>query len=173
MTVRRSLFAVGIAAALLAGTGSVGAPADARPRPGRFLVGGDVEQPLKLSVADLAALPQQTVQVTFQAGSATETHTYTGPLLLDVLNLAAPTFDPAIKNDKLRHFVTVTGSDGYRVVVAWGEFDPDFEAKPLLLATTEDGASLADVGPRLVVPGDHRGGRYVTNVVNVRLAPMR
>jgi molybdopterin-dependent oxidoreductase-like protein protein len=173
MTVRRSLLALGVATALLAGTGSVSSPADARPRPGQFSVGGDVEQTLNLTVADLEALPQQTLEVTFQSGSTTETHTCTGPLLLDVLNLATPTFDPAIKNDKLRHFVAVTGSEGYRVVIAWGEFDPDFEAKTLLLATTEDGVSLADAGPRLVVPGDRRGGRYVTNVVTIRLAPMR
>jgi hypothetical protein len=40
----------------------------------------------------------------------------------------------------------------------------------VLLATTQDGVSLADQGPRLVVPGDTAGGRYVTGVVKVRLS---
>ena len=31
-----------------------------------------------------------------------------------------------------------------------------------------DGASLAEVGPRIVVTGDIRGGRYVSNVVSAR-----
>jgi hypothetical protein len=91
------------------------------------------------------------------------------PLLLDVLNLAHPDFDPTIKNDFLAHVVTATGSDGYRATVAWGEFDPGFEAKQILVAITEDGAALGDAGPRLVVPGDMRGGRYVSDVVSLKL----
>jgi hypothetical protein len=150
----------------------VTARASAHDAPGRFVVKGDVEHHLKLHVADLAMLPQQTMTVTFLAGSAPQTHTYTGVLLLDLLNMAGPKFDPAIKNDSLRHSVSVAGSDGYRMVVAWGEFDPNFEAKHILVAETEDGVSLQDAGPRLVVPGDSRGGRYVTNVVTIRLAPV-
>jgi len=155
--------------ALLAGTAAVAG--DAADKPGRFVVSGDVEHRLKLHVSDLVKLPQQMLTVSFLAGNGYQTHTYTGPLLLDVLNLAGPAFDPSIKNDKLRHYVVVTGSDGYQVVVAWGEFDPGFEAKQILLAATEDGGSLADTGPRLVVPADIHGGRYVTNVVSVRLRP--
>jgi hypothetical protein len=40
---------------------------------------------------------------------------------------------------------------------------------PILLAFAEDGESLAAEGPRLVVPGDIRGGRYVFGVETVRL----
>lgn len=136
---------------------------------GSFVVTGAVAQRLRLDVADLQALPSRTVGVTFRSGSGVEHHTYVGPRLFDVLAKAGPQFDPAIKNDKLRHFVSVTASDGYRVLVAYGEIDPDFEAKDVLLATSEDGRSLATDGPRLVVPGDSRGGRYVTNVVRVFL----
>ncbi len=60
---------------------------------------------------------------------------------------------------------------GYEVVVVWGEFDPDFGAKPLLVAITQDGVALGDAGPRLVVPGDTRAGRYVSDIVTIRLAP--
>jgi hypothetical protein len=42
--------------------------------------------------------------------------------------------------------------------VAWGEIDPDFANKSVLLAVTQDGQSLADTGPRLVVPGDGEAG---------------
>jgi len=168
--IRRILLGVLATIALVAGIWTVNGTATASDRPGRFVVKGDVQHRLKLRAADLAVLPQQSLQVTFQAGTSTQTHTYTGPLLLDVLNLAVPQFDPTIKNDKLRHYVAVRGSDGYEVVAAWGEFDPGFEGKKMLLATTEDGVSLADAGPRLVVPGDARGGRYVTNVVTVQLA---
>jgi hypothetical protein len=141
------------------------------PAAGSFVVTGNVQHGLRLSVADLAAMPnQQTVEVSYRAGTGTEHHVFTGPLLLDVLTAAAPNFDPAIKNDKLRHYVSVTASDAYQALVAYGELDPSFENKQILLATTQDGVSLADQGPRLVVPGDIAGGRYVTGVVKVKIS---
>jgi hypothetical protein len=140
------------------------------PAPGSFVVAGDVEHRLRLSVADLATMAgQRTVDVTYRAGAATEHHVFTGPLLLDVLARAVPRFDPAITNDRLRDFVSVTASDGYQALVAYGEIDPAFENKQVLLATTQDGVSLANQGPRLVLPGDGAGGRYVSGVVQVRI----
>src|SRR4051794_27617491 len=140
------------------------------PAAGSFVVTGNVQQRLRLSVADLAAMDnQQSVDVTYRAAGGTEHHVFTGPLLLDVLARAVPRFDPAIKNDKLRHYVSVTASDAYQALVAYGEIDPSFENKKILLAVTQDGASLAEQGPRLLVPGDVAGGRYVTGVVKVRL----
>jgi DMSO/TMAO reductase YedYZ molybdopterin-dependent catalytic subunit len=140
------------------------------PAAGSFAVTGDVQHKLRLSVADLAAMPdQQTVAVTYSAAGAPENHVFTGPRLRDVLASAVPKFDPAIKNDKLRHYVSVTASDGYQALVGYGELDPSFENKQVLLAVTQDGISLADQGPRLVVPGDVAGGRYVTGVVTVKL----
>lgn len=137
---------------------------------GTFVVNGNVQHKLRLNVSTLAALPnQQTVKVSFRAGGAPEEHTFTGPLLVDVLAKAGPRFDAAIKNDKLRHYVSVTASDAYQALVAYGEIDPSFENKKILLAVTQDGVSLADQGPRLVVPGDGAGGRYVTGVVKVNL----
>jgi DMSO/TMAO reductase YedYZ molybdopterin-dependent catalytic subunit len=139
--------------------------------PGSFAVTGNVRQPpLRLSVADLAAMPaQQTVTVTYSAAGAPESHVFTGPRLRDVLASAVPKLDPAVKNDKLRHYVSVTASDGYQALVGYGELDPSFENKSILLAVTQDGASLAGQGPRLVVPGDTAGGRYVSDVTSVVL----
>lgn len=80
-----------------------------------------------------------------------------------------PHFDPAIKNDKLRYYVSVSATDDYRALVAYGEIDPGFENKEVLLATSQDSQPLTAGGPRLVVPGDVSGGRYVTNVNRVFL----
>jgi hypothetical protein len=142
---------------------SVGLPA------GKVLLIGDIDHPQILDVNALRKLPAQTVEVTFKTGSGDQHHVYVGPLLLDVLTQAGPKFDPAIKNDKLRHFISVSATDGYRVLVAYGEIDPNFENKQVLLATSEDGRALDADGPRLVVPGDIAGGRYVTNVNRVFL----
>jgi len=131
-------------------------------------IDGAVSETLTLTADDLAGLDQQTQTVSFLSGSGYQTHIYEGPLLIDVLDLAAPAFDPDVKNDKLGHTIIVTASDGYVAAVAWGEIDPDFEGKPMLLATTEDGQPLTD-GPRLTAPGDSHGGRYVSGVVSLTL----
>src|SRR5262245_58435824 len=88
-----ALAAVGL---LAAGSGAA-VKARSNLKPGTIVVDGAVATRLKLTVADLAALPQKSLTVTFRAGSVTETHTERGPLLLDVLALAGPTFDPAVK----------------------------------------------------------------------------
>jgi hypothetical protein len=158
-----------VATGVAGATGTPEAPALKAGSPGTFDIVGNVKQKLVLNTAVLSKLPSKTLTVTFQAGSQTETHTFTGPLLRDVLDLAGPQFDAAVKNDRLRHYISVTGSDGYQVLVAWGEIDPDFANQNILLATTQDGVSLAGEGPRLVVPSDGRGGRYVSGVARVRL----
>ncbi|MEV4629944.1 molybdopterin-dependent oxidoreductase [Micromonospora sp. NPDC049523] len=136
-------------------------------------VDGAVARRLQLTHADLARLPQQTITLTYQSGSGSQTHTYTGPLLLDVLDRAQPRFDAQIKNHKLRHVVTATGSDRYQAAFAWGEIDPDFEGKTVLVAITEDGQPAADGRPRVVVPGDKHGGRYVSSLVSLHLSAPR
>lgn len=134
-----------------------------------FRVVGQVADRLRLHVDDLKAYPVHTVDVTFQAGTATQQHHYVGALLTDVLATAQPRFDPTIKNDQLNFWVSATGSDDYSALVAYGEIDPGFGARQVLLAYQEDGNDLCTSGPRLVVPGDVKGGRYVSNVVKVRV----
>lgn len=51
--------------------------------------------------------------------------------------------------------------------MAWAELDPDFSGKKVLLAVSQDGDRLDEQGPRLVVPGDVKGGRYVSGVVRL------
>src|SRR5262249_53081291 len=100
------------------------------PRPaGSIIITGELEDRVFLTFEELSALPLtlHELSVTFKAGSATETHVFTGFLLLDVLNLLHPQFDPDVKNDKLRFYVSATGTDDYQAIVAWGELDPDFE----------------------------------------------
>jgi DMSO/TMAO reductase YedYZ molybdopterin-dependent catalytic subunit len=143
------------------------AQAGSSSRPvGSVIITGEVEDRGLLTFDQFEALPlqKQTVSVTFQSGQSQEDHTFTGFLLYDVLNYFNPEFDPDVKNDKLRFYVSATGTDGYQAIVAWGEFDPGFENKPILLAVTQDGESLSQTGVRLVVPDDIRGGRSVSFV---------
>jgi hypothetical protein len=134
-----------------------------------FRLGGRVAQPLRLTTNDLRRYPVHSVDVTFQAGSASQTHHEVGALLTDVVASAGPSFDPAIKNDALRFWVQAVGSDDYSALVSWGEIDPSFGARPVLLSYEEDGADLCASGPRLIVPGDIKGGRDVSDVVRIRV----
>ncbi|GAA4183083.1 molybdopterin-binding oxidoreductase [Streptosporangium oxazolinicum] len=132
-------------------------------------VRGDVAHPRSFTLARLRSLPQHTVRVRYQSSRGTEKHTFTGPLLGDVLALTKPRLDAETKNDQLRFFVAATGSDGYRAIVSLSELDPAFSGKKVLLAVSQDGASLDAEGPRLVVPGDVKGGRYVSGVVHLHV----
>jgi hypothetical protein len=65
-------------------------------------------------------------------------------------------------------------TDNYEVIVAFGEFNPHFEAKQVLIAYADNGQPLTDTGfARLVVPNDIAGGRYVSNVDLIALNPPR
>lgn len=167
---RRTLVAlvtVAVAALLSPSASAATARPAHHPHAARVVVTGQVEHRRTYTVAGLRAFPQHTVAVTFTSGSGTEHHTFTGPLLTDVAAAAAPRFDPDVKNDQLRFFVAATGTDDYRALVSWGEIDPAFGAREVLLATSQDGAPLDAEGPRLVVPGDIKGGRYVSTVDQV------
>ena len=116
--------------------------------------------PAQLSVASLRALPPSTATVHGEGGAATQ---FSGPTLWSVLQQAGavqPNF-----HKRVDQVVTITGLDGYSVSLGLGEIDPEFENKPVILATERDGAAL-DV-PRLAVPDDKRPGRSVRDVANI------
>src|SRR5262249_26038110 len=138
-----------------------------------FSVDGLVQAPRTFTIDDLQSLPAQSVDVEFASGNTREKHTYRGPLLVDVLNATRPMFDASKRNDNLRWFAVVHATDGYEAVIAWGEIDPGFGAKKVLVAYEADGKPLADADgmARLVVPGDQRGGRYVSQIDAILVRP--
>jgi hypothetical protein len=127
-------------------------------------VAGAVQHPETLSADDLRKLPPVSVSISFETDKGAESASYTGALLWNVVAAAVPVDAPG-KNTKLRHTILVTGRDGYAVAISEGEIDPAFEGKSVLLAYDKDGTALD--GVRLVVPGDHHGGRAVRDVVRI------
>jgi hypothetical protein len=109
-----------------------------------------------LTAAQLAALPSETLQVSFQAGTTPQTHTEIGPSLGTVLRAAH------VRSD-LNTWVAGVGSDAYVAVVTPAE--QWVGQRPLQISLNEDGAALAE--PRLVVDGDVKGGRYVSDLVDL------
>jgi hypothetical protein len=100
---------------------------------------------------DLAALKQVTFSGSFNSMSGRQTHRWTGPLLLDVLDKAGMTDAPG-KRTHMQHVILATGTDGYAAAIALGEIDPKGEGKQVIVALTQDGAPMK--APRLMVPQD-------------------
>lgn len=131
---------------------------------------GQVYNPLVLTQDSLKAnFAPQTLDVTYLSGEDRVSVTFTGAKLWDVIGAAQPNFNADVRNDKLSMYIVVTGTDGYQAVIAWGEIDPDWGNQPILLAYEANGAPLEGGALRLVVPGDKRGGRYVSGVTNISL----
>ena len=80
--------------------------------------------------------------------------------------------DPSIKNDELSKYVLATGTDGYEATFSLGELDPAFGGSDLadLIAFEANGAPLGTNGfARLIVPDDVKQGRWVSNLVDLRV----
>jgi molybdate transport system substrate-binding protein len=137
-----------------------------------FTVDGQVLNPLHVTVDDLGNnYSSQTLDVTYQSGEQTVSAAFTGVSLWQVISAAQPNLNADINNDRLSTFIVVTGSDGYQAVISWGEIDPEYGGQPILVAYEQNGEPIADEQGlmRLVVPGDVRGGRYVSGIVNISL----
>jgi hypothetical protein len=127
---------------------------------------GAVEDRGPITRAQLAALPQHNFTAHFQTAKGSSTHTYSGPLLLDVLKLAKPNFGPS-DSDVLRYVILVKATDGFTAALSWGEIEPKLENKHVMLALVQDGKQVTR--PGLVVPRDHFGGRYVYDISSISL----
>ncbi|MFJ8436771.1 molybdopterin-dependent oxidoreductase [Kitasatospora sp. NPDC094019] len=134
-------------------------------KPGEVRVGGEVDKPYTLTLADLRGMPQTSVTVTYTSAKGQQTHSFDGVPLHTVLTAAAPRFDASRKNGALRGVVAATGGGDYRAVFGWAELDPGFAKSQVLVAVSQDGVPLDDnAGPSLVVPQDTKGGRYVSEL---------
>ena len=109
-----------------------------------------------LSAALLAKLPAETLTVSFEGPGGVQTHTEVGPSLLEVL--AAARVWPTLNT-----WVAAVGDDNYVATVTPAE--QFVGGRPLQLSLSEDGVVLAQ--PRLVTDGDIKGGRYVSDVVDI------
>jgi DMSO/TMAO reductase YedYZ molybdopterin-dependent catalytic subunit len=154
-----------VSAASLAAQQSAGAPADSL----RLIAPN--HDPLRLSLADLKAMPH--VSATFHNSHTNADETYSGVRLADLLaKMGAPLGDQ-LRGKALANYVVATGSDGYQAVLALGEIDPSFHPGEVLIADAMDGKPLdAHSGPfKLVVTEDKRPARSVRNLVSIELKP--
>jgi len=132
-------------------------------------VGGAVTQPLALSLQDLAAMPRTKLK----AKEHDTEVTYEGVALLEILLKAGAPLGKQMHGKALASYVLVTARDGYRVVFALPELDPDFTdaARQIIVADTADGKPLPEKqGPlRIVVPQEKKGARWIRMVESIEV----
>jgi hypothetical protein len=109
-----------------------------------------------LTAAQLTALPPETLQASFLAGTTTTNVTEVGPSLDEVLRAAHVPLGVGT-------WVAGVGDDGYVAVVTPAE--QWVGGKYLQVSLNENGGALSE--PRLVVDGDIKGGRYVSGLVDL------
>ena len=147
--------------------GAAVAPATAVANEGvspSFTVSGAVARRATFDLAALKALPP----ITQTVGS----NTYTGVSLWTLLNDSTVGLKPdtALHNPMLSMYALVTGTDGYRAVVALGEIAPEFGNRPAIVAYSVNGAPLGRNGmARLVVTGDTKPGRAVARLAAIEV----
>ncbi|MBV9994081.1 MAG: molybdopterin-dependent oxidoreductase [Caulobacteraceae bacterium] len=120
-----------------------------------------------MTPARLADLPR--AEATLHEGA--KTSSYEGPTLTAILREARTPTGPRAHGAPMRAYVTVTGADGYAVVLSLAETDPEFRTGPVVLADKADGAPLdARQGPyRLVIGDDLKPWRAVRTVVRIEV----
>src|SRR5262245_29554335 len=104
-------------------------------------IAGAVQHPLHLGLAELQLKPRVDVEVSYITGHGEDHARFTGASLWALLTEAALA-DGQRRRDHLQRSILVTGRDGYAVLFAMGELDPDLEGKPIILAYQRDGATI-------------------------------
>jgi len=144
----------------------------------QFRLNGQVQNPARFRLVDLQYRPSSVVTVSYFSGSSGfVTNSYIGVPLINLLNDAVIITDNAAhRNDILRKYVVVSGTDCYEVIIAVADLLSNFGHQEVLIAfETGDGQPLdASEGmARLIVVNDKQGGRLVSNVdlITVRSAP--
>jgi hypothetical protein len=129
---------------------------------------GAVKEQLILDEALLKSLPEVAVDVTFETGQGKKSGHYSGVALWVLLEKAG-IVEQGGKNPNLRRTLLVTGRDGYQVALAFGEIDPHYEGKSVIVAYAGGDPPASPGALRLVVPGDLHGGRSVRDLATIEL----
>jgi DMSO/TMAO reductase YedYZ molybdopterin-dependent catalytic subunit len=139
--------------------------------PAALKVEGAVPTPLSLTSEDLAKMPRATAQLTADG----TTTTYEGVLLYDILVKAGWQFGRGMTGKPMASYLVATGKDGYEVVFALPEIDPQFSGAKVIIADKADGSALpAREQPfRVVAPEDKMHARSIYSLVKLEVVRLR
>ena len=131
-------------------------------------ISGEVTKPLTLQAADLKAMPHTDVTGKDRDGKE---HKYSGIPLVALLKQAGATVGGELRGENLSKYVIIKAIDGYEVLFALPELDPEFATRTIILADSVDGAPLpSGVGPyRVVVPDEKKPARWIREVKSIEV----
>jgi len=131
-------------------------------------VEGEVRTPLKLSIRDLKKFAP--IETTARDKEGVE-HAFKGVRMFDVLDSAGVTLGKELRGENLAKYILVKALDGYEVIFALPEIDPEFTDQTILLAYEVDGKLLPKgEGPfRLIVPEDKKHARWIREISAIKV----
>ena len=123
-----------------------------------------------LTAAQIAALPHVTINTKDHDTPAQ----FDGVPLAEILKLAGVETGK-MKGPQTTQALLIEAADGYKVVFALAELDPDFSDRQIILADQRDGKPLDDKqGPwRIVAPGDKRPARWIRQVTSCQIVAVK
>jgi|SRR5215470_5642190 len=135
-------------------------------------IGGNVQNPLTLTVADLMKMPRKTLSVVNPHSQKKEV--YVGVPLEEILRKAGVPNGKHLGGSAMATVVAAEAADGYVVLFSLAELDSGILDSDVIVADTLDGAPLPEKeGPfKIVAPHDKRPARWIRmlkaiNVVRV------
>lgn len=145
-------------------------PPDPDLNTGTVRVSGDVSTVVTFTAHTMRALPHRTESVTFQTHAWPQNRSYQGCSLEDMITAAGPIGKGGARHPLLTVAVVATGADGYAATLSWGDVSAHLTSRPALVAWSEDGVMLGR--PRLVVPDDLNGARYVADLTELAVVQL-
>lgn len=128
---------------------------------------------LSLTAKDLAKFPRREVKA---KAHDEKDAVYAGYNLADVLlDAGAKIGKGELRGKELAAYLVVEAADGYKVTFAIAEIAPEFTDKTILLADTRDGKPLSEQNGtwQLIVPDDKRHGRWVRQIVSIKVVSVK
>ena len=131
-------------------------------------VDGEVLTPLKLSLDDLLRMKAYEVKTKDMQGKE---HSFKGVRLVDVLDSAGVTLGKELRGENLTKSLLLSAADGYEVIYALAEIDPEFTDQVVLLAYEVDRQPLpAGEGPfRIIAPDEKKPARWIRELTSIRV----
>jgi hypothetical protein len=120
---------------------------------------------------DIEALPHTNIM----SGAPGAQITYEAVPLLSVLEKGGLNLGETLRGKRMASCLLVEAADGYKVVIALPELDPEFTNKQVALAYLRDGKPLDEKeGPyRIVIPDEKRMARWVRQVTTLKIVAVQ
>ncbi len=94
---------------------------------------GEVQQEINLDAQTLSKYPSSN----FEIKDKDQSKTYNAVGVYELFKVAGVTLGNQLRGESLSKYVVAKASDGYEVVFALTEFDPEFTDSPILIAPNE------------------------------------